>query len=92
MNTEFGHFFSFLKNWTKCREDSSSHLLMQKRTIEIKLVSFLVDQGLLIVFFVSEKVSRKFHETFLVHEKKKIKKEGYIYRNIGRIGSEEVGS
>ena len=70
----------------------SSHLLMQKRTIEIKLVSFLVDQGLLIVFFVSEKVSRKFHETFLVHEKKKIKKEGYIYRNIGRIGSEEVGS
>ena len=33
----------------------SSHLLMQKRTIEIKLVSFLVDQGLLIVLFVSEK-------------------------------------
>ena len=31
----------------------SSHLLMQKRTIEIKLVSFLVDQGLLIVLFVS---------------------------------------
>ena len=26
MNTEFGHFFSFLKNWTKCREDSTFQL------------------------------------------------------------------